>query len=66
MYTGDTNHFRVLLKQSGVDGVTADAAAGDEPSVCWYNLHGVRVATPEHPGVYVRVCAGRTEKVVVK
>ena len=66
VYTGDTNHFRVLLKQSGVDGVTADAAAGDEPSVCWYNLHGVRVATPEHPGVYVRVCAGRTEKVVVK
>lgn len=60
------NHFRVLIKQTGVDGVLDDEPAEGEHPVAWYNLQGARVASPDLPGVYVRVCGGHSEKVVVK
>lgn len=62
----DDNHFRILLKKSGIDSVADDTVAGEETATIWYNLQGVRVAAPNAPGVYIKVSGDRSEKVVVR
>ncbi len=44
----------------------ADIAADADADVMWYNLNGVRIATPTESGVYVRVKGGKAQKVIVR
>lgn len=46
---------------NGIDGINTD----DEASARYFNLQGVEVANPT-PGIYVKVCAGKASKVVIK
>lgn len=62
----EDNVFRVRLKETGVDTVYDDTVVEDAATTLWYNLQGVRVATPDLPGIYIRVCGNRADKVVVR
>ena len=48
---------------SGVEDVSMDNA--DAPAR-WYDLTGIEVAKPTVPGVYIRVCGGKSEKIMIK
>ena len=48
---------------TGVDSIEADVAADD----IWYNLQGVRIDTENlTPGLYIRVRAGKSTKVMLR
>ena len=51
-------------KESGVDNIAVDSAAGSE---VLYNLNGVRIdRNNAAPGIYIRRSNGKTEKIVIK
>ncbi len=55
---------KVVAGQSGIESIEVDEAAG---VAAWYTLQGVRVATPQPGGVYIRVSSdGTTTKVRVQ
>jgi len=62
----EDNIFRVRLKETGVDKVYDDDVVEDDTATLWYNLQGVRVAAPDVPGIYIRVCGNRADKVVIR
>lgn len=49
---------------SGIGEVAAEADSA--AATMWYTIHGIRVAEPTVPGVYVKVTGSRSEKVLVK
>lgn len=49
---------------SGIAGIETDGVDGT--GAVYYNLQGVRVSEPLAPGIYVRRCGGKTEKMLVK
>ena len=48
---------------AGIEDVSADNADAPER---WYDLTGIEVAKPTVPGVYIKVCGGKSEKVIVR
>ena len=67
LYNGDeydaANRIDLRVKVSkATSGVDSIESASD---VRYYNLQGAEVANPES-GIYVKVCNGKTSKVVVK
>lgn len=49
---------------SGVDGVLAEGEA--EAEAVYYTISGIRVTGDPAPGIYLRVCGDKVEKVVVR
>lgn len=39
--------------------------AGD-PEVRWFNLQGQSVSRPSAPGIYIRICNGRSDKILIR
>ncbi len=64
--TGIDNYYKEIaigdVNQSGIDDVTVDT---DAPAV-WYNLQGIRIDSPERPGIYIRRQGDKAEKLIVK
>lgn len=51
---------------TGIDGVNPDVAiTGTEDNVRWFNLQGSPVAQPEGHGIFIRVCNGKSSKVLL-
>lgn len=56
----------VDLSLSGIESIGSDASAS-EATVQWYNLQGIRVdGTALTPGIYIRRCGNKAEKIVVR
>lgn len=47
---------------TGIDNITTDA----DGTTRYYDIHGVRIDTPVHGAPYIKVCDGKTEKVLIK
>lgn len=47
---------------TGIDSITTDA----DGTTSYYDIHGVRIDTPVHGAPYIKVCDGKTEKVLIK
>lgn len=47
---------------TGIDNITTDA----DGTTRYYDIHGVRIDTPVHGAPYIKVCDGKTEKILIK
>ena len=60
------NHADGTLTVTGTEGI-ATVETADDSEATWYDLAGCRVAADRLvPGIYIRVKAGKAEKVAVK
>lgn len=59
------NCIDYLVEKSTIDFTGVESIATEEGAPEYYTLQGVKVANPEN-GIYVKVCAGKASKVLVK
>lgn len=57
-------YMTIALPQSGIEHISVDETDGNGTDV-YFNLQGIRVDNPSH-GLYLRVRANKTEKVLVR
>lgn len=47
---------------TGIDSITTDA----DGTARYYDIHGVRIDNPVHGAPYIKVCDGKTEKILIQ